>query len=770
MSRLRGRCSRDARNLSTLESFNRARSRLNICVIAIFVTPESALELEFVLIEQQALPAVRSLRESEPTQHPLPGIAEIWRNTLGDPSIVVAVLDGPVDLTHPSLRGAQLRVIRGVRGSACLDAACAHGTHVASLVFGQHGVGQLKGIAPRCRGIVIPVFSDDPAYPGAILPCSQADLARAIEAAVGYGARVINISAGQPGHARTADPRLVRAVELCARRGVLIVAAAGNDGCDCLHLPASLPSVLTVGAYQPDGAPSESSNFGSAYQRQGIVAPGLSVLGATPGGGYARRSGTSFAAPLVAGLAGLLLSARLARGGRFTARDARDIHDALLRSAAPCDLDDRRDCRRLLAGRVDPVKAFNLFLKGASEMENLANTPLAQAPHATAVNKMPEGVVPSGASGPGGSCGCGTPASDQADPDTEQDDEEQAQPSALRPSSRPMRASPDAVPRGLTPSSCSCQAAGGLVFAIGQISYDFGTQAVMDAIQSEMPGSLNASIPSDLLRFLKGDVQEEDGSETPDDQKETRRRRPSKPTGGGSRPASFAESPNLHFASAITWTLNLEATAMYALKPAGPFARETYVRLLECFEEQISSDDGINPNSERVSIPGMLGGNATLMSGQTVPAVVPDMRAIFNWNTGALITAVRFATLGKPPYKNTGAAEETDAGVRNFLNRIYHDLQNIGQTPQERALNFSATKAFQLGKVMSEMAGGKYELDEIGVERSAVCRPDSDCWDVRLTFFNVANPLASRKTSRFCVDVSGLIPVLVGDVRSWSMR
>ena len=418
---------------------------------------DNTLEPEVVLIEERISPAALSPRESKTIQYPLPGIAEIWRSTLGDPSITVAVLDGPVDLAHPSLRGAQLTVIPGVRGSACLDAACAHGTHVASLVFGQHGVGLLRGIAPLCRGIIIPVFSDDPAYPGAILPCSQADLARAIEAAVGYGARVINISAGQPGHAGTADPRLVRAVDLCARRGVLIVAAAGNDGCDCLHLPASLPSVLTVGASQANGAPSESSNFGSAYLRQGIVAPGLSVLGATPGGGYARRSGTSFAAPLVAGLAGLLLSARLARGGRFTARDARDVHDALLRSAAPCDLDNPRDCRRLLAGRVDPVKAFHLFLKGASDMEQLAKTPLSHAPDASVVNEMPEGVIPSGTGGPGGSCGCGSPASDQADSDTEQPEEEQAMPSAFRPPSRPTQASPIATPRGLKPSSCSCQ-------------------------------------------------------------------------------------------------------------------------------------------------------------------------------------------------------------------------------------------------------------------------------------------------------------------------
>jgi cyanobactin maturation PatA/PatG family protease len=232
----------------------------------------------------------------------------------------------------------------------------------------------------------------------------------------------------------------------------------------------------------------------------------------------------------------------------------------------------------------------------------------------------------------------------------------------------------------------------------------------------------------------------------------------------------FGESQNLHFATAILWTLNLDTTPIYALRPAGPFARETYIALLECFHDQVNSYDTINPNSERVSVPGILDGNVTLLSGQTVPVLVPDLRGLFSWTTGALVTAVLSALRGKPPYKNEEIEEETAQGVRNFLNRIYYDLQNTGQTPQERALNFAATKAFLLGGIMEKKAKANYQLDEVAVERSTVCRPDSDCWDVRLTFFSVKDPLAARQTLKFTLDVSYLIPVSVGEVREWSMR
>ena len=176
----------------------------------------------------------------------------------------------------------------------------AHGTHVASLIFGQPG-SQIPGIAPRCRGLIVPVFRD---FQEGHLP--QLDLARAIEQAVQLGADVISVSGGERSQDGQADTMLARALQRCDESNVLVVAAAGNDGCDCLHVPAAVPSVLAVGALGKDGEPLAMSNWGEAYRSHGVLAPGQEILGAAPGGGTAARTGSSFATPLVAGVAALL--------------------------------------------------------------------------------------------------------------------------------------------------------------------------------------------------------------------------------------------------------------------------------------------------------------------------------------------------------------------------------------------------------------------------------------------------------------------------------
>jgi hypothetical protein len=88
----------------------------------------------------------------------IPGLSELWVETRGDPGIGIAILDGPVDLTHPSLRGADLRQLETlVSGMVDGGPAARHGTHVASLIFGQPG-STLEGVAPRCRGVILPIF------------------------------------------------------------------------------------------------------------------------------------------------------------------------------------------------------------------------------------------------------------------------------------------------------------------------------------------------------------------------------------------------------------------------------------------------------------------------------------------------------------------------------------------------------------------------------------------------------------------------------------
>jgi cyanobactin maturation PatA/PatG family protease len=208
--------------------------------------------------------------------------------------------------------------------------------------------------------LVVPIFRDPPDG-----PCTQEELGQAILAAIDHGVHVINISGGQllpqhcsvDGRGPQCEPRplLWHAIDECEKRHVLVIAAAGNEGCECLHIPGSIPSVLVVGSVQQDGEPHGFSNWGPTYRVNGVVAPGEAILGAVPGGGTAEKTGTSFAAAIVTGIAGLLLS-RQARMGRPL--DPLAVRDAILRTAMGCEETDLNDCDRMLRGKINIAGAI----------------------------------------------------------------------------------------------------------------------------------------------------------------------------------------------------------------------------------------------------------------------------------------------------------------------------------------------------------------------------------------------------------------------------
>ena len=148
---------------------------------------------------------------------------------------------------------------------------------------------------------------------------------------------------------------------------MLIVAAAGNEGCDCLHVPAALPHVLVVGALNGAGQPADFSNYGGLYRSRGLMAPGENLRVASNGGGFEVQSGTSFATPLVAGIAALLLSAQYIGRGRGHLRPS-DLRDILLKSARPCDASGSSACRRSLTGTLDVERALTLLNRGEPVM------------------------------------------------------------------------------------------------------------------------------------------------------------------------------------------------------------------------------------------------------------------------------------------------------------------------------------------------------------------------------------------------------------------
>jgi cyanobactin maturation PatA/PatG family protease len=647
----------------------------------------------------------------------------------GDSRVCIAVLDGPVDISHPCFQGAKLTQLQTLVEPTLLGGrAAAHGTHVASIIFGQPG-SAIPGIAANCSGLIVPIFSDE--TPDGGLACSQLDLARAILLAAENGAHVINISGGQLTPSGEPEPMLAQAIENCHKRNILIVAAAGNDGCECLHVPAAAPSVLVVGAMDPDGNPLASSNWGEAYRNQGILAPGKDVLGAIPGG-TARNTGTSFAAPFVSALVGLLVSRQIKRG---EAPDPHAVRAALLKGATPCLPGTAADCRKFLVGRLNIQAAIEQLARGDHHMTSLeAVLPSEDSDPARddALHQTPSEMGPAIAAG--------AAIENRAVQMSEEKPTNLISASNLAPEARSALQPPSApAMRGagqVTLSDCGCgggaqcSCGGGtqkpaLVYALGKLGYDFGSEARRDSFTQAMQSADNANplIPDQMLGYLEQHPYE---------------------------------------ASSLIWTLNLDATPIYAIQPAGPFAVNAYDRLREFLGAQLH--DGV----ELVSIPGIIAGSVRLQSGMVVPVVIPAVRGMFSWATKPLVEHV----LGERP---AAAAAQTSydnlaSGLTDFLNQIYYGMRNLGLTAEERALNYSATNAMQVSAVIRSTTQQELDFGIPTVKKSPVCRPDSDCYDVELPFFDPDNTNKANRIYRFTVDVSDIIPVTIGTVRSWTQR
>ncbi|HHK60278.1 MAG TPA: hypothetical protein ENJ73_00945, partial [Desulfobacterales bacterium] len=208
----------------------------------------------------------------------------------------VAVLDTGV-LPHPALdpqRIVQIDLLPPEKGADSNGPLAGHGTAVAALIAGN-GEGGVTGVAPEAGILAIRVLD---AY-------GQGDgftVAKGVVAAVDNGAEIINLSLGSYG----ISSALAAAVEYALARGVVVVAAAGNDGRDEVMFPASHPGVVGVAAVD---ALSQHLNFSNSGPGVDIAAPGFEVTTAWSDNTTVAFSGTSAAAPFVAGTIAALLSA-----------------------------------------------------------------------------------------------------------------------------------------------------------------------------------------------------------------------------------------------------------------------------------------------------------------------------------------------------------------------------------------------------------------------------------------------------------------------------
>ncbi|MEQ1832605.1 MAG: S8 family serine peptidase [Candidatus Eisenbacteria bacterium] len=213
--------------------------------------------------------------------------------------ITVAILDSGIDRRHPLLRNAYaggIDLVDGdddpsdVRdglnhdGDAFIDEGFGHGTHVAGIIH---------LVAPGAKLLAVRVLDSDGRG-------SLFDIATGVRWAVAHGAKVVNLSLGS---LRTSDA-LSDALSEAEELGVIVIASAGNWGAETpVEFPAKSSHVAAVAAVDAQAAPAGFSSFGNNVA---LSAPGVGVRSTFPGGGYRLWSGTSMAAPFVAGTCALL--------------------------------------------------------------------------------------------------------------------------------------------------------------------------------------------------------------------------------------------------------------------------------------------------------------------------------------------------------------------------------------------------------------------------------------------------------------------------------
>jgi subtilisin family serine protease len=240
----------------------------------------------------------------------LVGLSALMERSQGRPEIVVASVDGPVALNHPDLAGASISELPGNRRVTCSIAdsvACSHGTFVAGILSARRG-SVAPAICPGCTLFLRPIFAEAPNGTVQVPGATPEELADAIIESVDAGACVINLSSALVQPSGRGDLRLKEALNHAAHRGVIIVAAAGNQGTVGSSTITSHWWVIPVAACDVQGWPLSESNLGGSIGRRGLSAPGENVTSLGTDGKPRTFGGTSAAAPFVTGAVALLWS------------------------------------------------------------------------------------------------------------------------------------------------------------------------------------------------------------------------------------------------------------------------------------------------------------------------------------------------------------------------------------------------------------------------------------------------------------------------------
>lgn len=330
---------------------------------------------------------------------------------------------------------------------------------------------------------------------------------------------------------------------------------------------------------------------------------------------------------------------------------------------------------------------------------------------------------------------------------------------------------------GVRPSEAPGTNRGQMAFPIGRIFYDFGKEARLDYFvqaianwRDSLTGRGDPNFGPD--RDRSGDTA------APYNPAIMARYLLNQAEGETSTPAG--QGSNFPDADAIYWTLTIDSIPIYAIKPLDVFGLGFFAALiLALWHQEVSHEDPAHyrpsaPDAAaaapaprdafpprggvaRVSMAGWVDSTNTtkLLNGTIVPTLVTDWRGFYQWDL--------YSLFGSEP-------DEWPAGCEGFLERIYNEFRNVGISPQDRALNYSAMNAYNTKKIFSDVASKEMRLDTVEVDRSVICRPESDCWDVTYRFFNPTQVLTqAREVYQYTIDVSDVVPVAVGPLRQWQI-
>ncbi|MEM7370125.1 MAG: S8 family serine peptidase [Bacteroidota bacterium] len=294
--------------------------------------------------EIRLLPQVAYIREGGIASSPLPdrqysksssltrryrnnqiGLQEAHLFTKGNPDIKIAILDTGFEDEHPEIRHTLLpgkdfvNILDGANQfigdylgmDDDPDDEVGHGTHVAGII-GAKGLRMPLGVVPNCKIIPVKVLGALKRGASVVGAGLIDNINNGIKWAVDQEADVINMSLGIK-HLGGGLPH-EEVIEYALEKGVSVVAASGNDGSNDKYYPGALPGVIAVGAADDLGQVAPFSTFGGHVS---LIAPGVNIYSSYLNNQYVISSGTSQAAPFVAGAIGLLKSFALKMGNRL---------------------------------------------------------------------------------------------------------------------------------------------------------------------------------------------------------------------------------------------------------------------------------------------------------------------------------------------------------------------------------------------------------------------------------------------------------------------